>query len=60
MADYECEGVLNVAKRLYWERTGLDMGWQSDPGDLGQPMSGEPWEDEELPQLLPRLSRIHR
>jgi hypothetical protein len=59
VADYECEGVLNVAKRLYRERTGQDLSWQSDPGDLGQPMPGERWADEELPLLLPRLYRIH-
>lgn len=59
VADYECEEVLNVAKRLYEERTGTDMDWRSDPGDVGVRMPGEPWEDEDLPRLLPRLARIH-
>jgi hypothetical protein len=51
--------VLNVAKRLYEERTGEQMDWRSDPGDLGQQMPGERWKDEDLPELLPRLARIH-
>lgn len=59
VADYECEGVLNVAKRLYQERSGQDMDWQPDPGDLGHRMPGEPWAEEQLPELLPRLARIH-
>ena len=59
VADYECEDVLNVAKRLYRIRTGDSMDWRSDPGDLGREMPGEPWTEEQLPQLLPRLARIH-
>jgi hypothetical protein len=59
VADYECEEVLNVAKRLYEEQTGEAMDWQSDPGDLGQEMPGDSWTDEDLPKLLPRLVQIH-
>jgi hypothetical protein len=59
VADYECEEVLNVAKALFRERTGEMMDWRSDPGDLGQEMPGERWEEYDLPTKLPRLSRIH-
>jgi hypothetical protein len=57
--DYECNAIRGVAKDLYAARTGQVMKWRSDPGDLDQPLPGEPWEVEDLPKLLPRLARIH-
>ena len=59
VADYECEEVLNVAKRLFEERMGKPMDWRLDPEDQGCILPGDPWEVEDLPNILPRLSRIH-
>lgn len=60
VADYECEDVLMVARHLYNSKTGQDMSWRSDPGDLDQVMPGAEWtEDDDLRKLLPRLAAIH-
>ena len=61
VADYECEDVLNVAKTIYSSKTGQDMSWRADPGDLNDhPMPGRAWQDDaELRAMLPRLAAIH-
>lgn len=55
----DCEDVLYVAGELYEEKTGSEM----EPCSGGHMETDEPvgarWEEEDLPNLLPRLARIH-
>jgi hypothetical protein len=57
--DAECEDVLYVADELYVVKTGSEM----EDSSAGHAESDEPaglrWKEDDLPRLLPRLSRIH-
>ena len=60
VADYEYAELLVVARDLYESKTGDEMDWRSDPGDLDQVMPGKEWEDEDdLREILPHLAAIH-
>lgn len=58
--DAECEEVLYVARQLYEEKTGQELTPQPLRGETpGDEPSGAPWDEDDLPELLPRLARIH-
>jgi hypothetical protein len=61
--EVECEEVLYlyVARDLYEESTGREVGqdWYQNDNPMPDEPKGEPWEEEDLPALLPRLAKIH-
>lgn len=55
----ECEDVLYVADELYEKKTGSEMEASSAGHAESEEPAGNPWEEDDLPRLLPRLSSIH-
>ena len=56
--DAECEEMLYVAGYVYEEKTGSELSLAGMAHDPVTGPTGESWEEEDLPRLLPRLSAL--
>jgi hypothetical protein len=50
----ECEDMLSIGSVAYERRTGIELPFR--PGTRADEPAGEPWDEEEIEMLLPRLS----
>jgi hypothetical protein len=53
--DAECEEVLYVARSIYQETTGSSMPLKGSGGSPSPEPVGQPWQEEDLPSLFPRI-----
>lgn len=57
--DCQVEGFSHAARWIWCEKTGEDFA-KFPPSPLARPgsgIAGQPWEEDELPRLFPRLAR---